>query len=65
MSQNKQATMAELYASTVKTVREGDIVKGRIVALTNKEAVVDIGFKSEGFVPIEEFRNKEDLEFNK
>lgn len=65
MSQNKQATMAELYASTVKTVREGDIVKGRIVALTNKEAVVDIGFKSEGFVPIEEFRNKEDLELNK
>ena len=61
MEDNKQSAMAEFYAGTVKRVQEGHIVKGRIVAITNKEAVVDIGFKSEGFIPLEEFRNKEEL----
>ncbi len=57
-----QTQMEELYASTLKDIREGEIVNGKVVALTKKEAVVDIGFKSEGFVPIEEFRNPEELE---
>jgi small subunit ribosomal protein S1 len=61
MSKDHQALMAEMYDSTLKNVREGEIVKGSIVAVTAKEAIVDIGFKSEGFVPVEEFRNKEDL----
>ncbi|MEW5895493.1 MAG: 30S ribosomal protein S1 [Candidatus Omnitrophota bacterium] len=56
-----QTEMEELYASTMRDIREGEIVTGKIVALTEKEAVVDIGFKSEGFVPIEEFRDKEML----
>jgi small subunit ribosomal protein S1 len=60
-----QAEMEELYASTMRDIREGEIVTGKIVALTAKEAVVDIGFKSEGFVPIEEFRDKEDLQIDK
>ena len=60
-----QAEMEELYASTMRDIREGEIVSGKIVALTEKEAVVDIGFKSEGFVPIEEFRDKEDLRIDR
>lgn len=60
-----QAEMEELYASTMRDIREGEIVIGKIVALTAKEAVVDIGFKSEGFVPIEEFRDKEDFQIDK
>ncbi len=62
MNENPQSAMALLYASTVKSVKEGHIVKGTVVALTAKEAVIDIGFKSEGFIPLEEFRNKEELE---
>jgi len=65
MNEDKRSMMEELYASTLKNVKEGEIVKGSIVALTENEAVVDIGFKSEGFVPIEEFRDKEDLQINK
>src|ERR1041385_3670645 len=53
--------MDELYASTLKDIKEGEIVKGTIVAVTNKEVVVDIGFKSEGFVSIEEFRSRDDV----
>jgi small subunit ribosomal protein S1 len=38
-------------------VKEGEIVKGTIVQLTKDYAVVDIGYKSEGQVPISEFIN--------
>ncbi len=64
MNQDKQTSMAEMYNHTFREITEGDIVKGRIVALSDKEAVVDIGFKSEGFVPVEEFRNLENLRLN-
>ncbi len=55
-------SMEELYNETFKDIKEGEIVKGRIVSFDNKEAVVDIGFKSEGFVPLEEFRNMDKIE---
>ncbi len=61
MVSDKHAAMLELYDSTLKDIKEGEIVKGTIVATNLKEAVVDIGFKSEGFVPIEEFRDKDEL----
>lgn len=62
MSENKQALMEEMYQNTFRDIKEGEIVKGTIVAFNEKEAVVDIGFKSEGFVSVEEFRNVENLE---
>lgn len=65
MSEDNHALMEEFYASTLKNVKEGEIVTGTIVAVSAKEAVVDIGFKSEGFVPAEEFRDKEDFEVGK
>ncbi len=61
MDQDKRTLMSEMYNSTLKDIKEGEIVKGLIVTITNKEVVVDIGFKSEGFVPIDEFRDREEL----
>ncbi|MDO8580366.1 MAG: 30S ribosomal protein S1 [Candidatus Omnitrophota bacterium] len=61
MDQQKQSVMTEMYNETFIDFKEGEIVKGKIVNYNAKEAVVDIGFKSEGFVPIEEFRNMEML----
>ncbi|MFP4472328.1 MAG: 30S ribosomal protein S1 [Candidatus Omnitrophota bacterium] len=60
-----QEEMADLYASTMKDIKEGEIVSGKIVALTSKEAVVDIGFKSEGFVVLDEFRDDSELEIGR
>lgn len=54
----------ELYNQSIKIIRDGEVVKGKITAITSKEALVDIGFKSEGVVPIAEF-NQEDLEVGK
>ncbi|MBF0486384.1 MAG: 30S ribosomal protein S1, partial [Candidatus Omnitrophica bacterium] len=57
MTETKKSIMEELYGSTLKTFAEGQIVPGTVVAKNNNEVIVDIGFKSEGFVPLEEFRN--------
>ena len=61
MSEEK-SVMEELYASTLRDIKEGEVSKGTIAAITAKEVIVDIGFKSEGFVPIEEFRNPSELQ---
>ena len=57
----KRSLMEELYGNTLKDIKEGEVVKGRVIGVTAKEAVVDIGFKSEGFVSREEFRDDDDL----
>ncbi|MBI4309338.1 MAG: 30S ribosomal protein S1 [Candidatus Omnitrophica bacterium] len=57
----EKSLMEELYASTLRDIKEGEVSKGTIAAITAKEVIVDIGFKSEGFVPIEEFRNPSEL----
>ncbi len=61
MTQDRQAVLEQMYHETFREIKEGEIVRGTVVAVNNKEAVVDIGFKSEGFVPIEEFRGDEKL----
>ena len=65
MNQDKRASMMEMYVSTLKDIRDGQIVKGSIVAISEQEVVVDIGFKSEGFVPIFEFLDKDSLTIGK
>jgi len=44
-----------LYDKSLKEIREGELVKGRIVAISDKEIAVDIGFKAEGTIPLDEF----------
>ncbi len=61
MPEDRKTLMAQLYHSTLKDIKEGEIVKGTIVSINPKEVVVDIGFKSEGFVAIEEFRDRDEL----
>ena len=51
--------MQRLYDETFKRVEEGGIVKGQVVAIEPNGVVVDVGYKSEGTVPLEEFSPKE------
>lgn len=44
-----------LYEKTLTTISQGEIVKGKILAISEKEVKVDIGFKSEGIIPTAEF----------
>lgn len=44
------------YYTSIKELKEGDIVKGRIISIKPKEVIVDVGYKSEGVIPREEFK---------
>ncbi len=46
-----------LYEKTLSAISEGEIVKGKVLSIGEKEVKVDIGFKSEGIIPISEFGN--------
>ncbi|MBP7217019.1 MAG: 30S ribosomal protein S1 [Candidatus Omnitrophica bacterium] len=61
---DEKLTMEELYNQSIKIVREGEIVTGKVVALTQKDALVDVGFKSEGIVSISEF-SPQDLQIGR
>lgn len=65
MATSNHSVMESLYNETFREVKEGEIVKGRIVAFNEKEAVVDIGFKSEGFISMEEFRSIDKMEIGR
>ena len=47
--------MIEMYESTLKSIKEGEIVMGTILDVTRDDVIVDVGFKSEGIIPIDEF----------
>ena len=57
--EQKNSIFAKLFEESTKQakLKEGEIVKGRVVRIGRDNVVVDIGFKSEGQIPIEEFRN--------
>jgi len=59
-----KSDMEQLYEQSIKIIREGQVVRGKIVSIKAKEVLVDVGFKSEGIVPIAEF-SKQDLEVGK
>jgi small subunit ribosomal protein S1 len=54
-SSEEFAELSKLYEKSLREIQEGELVKGRIVAITEKEIAVDIGFKAEGVIPIDEF----------
>jgi small subunit ribosomal protein S1 len=47
------------YEKSLEGIKEGDVVKGRILKITDKEVFVDVSFKSEGVIPLGEFKNVE------
>jgi small subunit ribosomal protein S1 len=47
--------MVAMYDSTIKDIKEGEIVRGRVLGVTMNYVIVDVGFKSEGIIPLVEF----------
>ena len=47
--------MLEMYEGTLKSIKEGEIVLGTILDVTRDDVIVDVGFKSEGIIPMDEF----------
>src|SRR6186713_2209604 len=55
MDPQEFANLLELYDTSFRNIAEGEVVKGTVVKVTPTEVIVDVGFKSEGIIPIEEF----------
>jgi small subunit ribosomal protein S1 len=57
----ERARYDELYERTLSTINEHEVVEGTVVQVGKKEVVVNIGYKSEGVIPVTEFRYNPDL----
>src|SRR3989441_436247 len=60
-SADEIAKMTELYEGTLSNIEEGEIVKSKVLRVTDTAVILDVGFKSEGAVPIDEFKDARSL----
>ncbi len=60
-SEEEIASFLKDYEATLTSVNENEIIKGKVTAITTGDVVLDINFKSDGIVPLSEFRDLDDL----
>jgi small subunit ribosomal protein S1 len=53
--------MLEMYEETLTNIEEGEIVKAKVLRITDNAVILDVGFKSEGSITKDEFKNPEQL----
>ncbi|MGA1841366.1 MAG: 30S ribosomal protein S1 [bacterium] len=53
--------MCSLYEETMVNIEEGEVVKGTIIKITENEVLIDVGYKSEGTIPLDEFKRHDDI----
>ena len=56
-TKEEQAKYDQVYEGTFKSVTDGELVNGLVVALTKTDVVINIGFKSDGLISFNEFRD--------
>ena len=57
VDQAPEESMADWFTRGVSDIQEGEVVRGHVVEVRDSEVLVDIGYKSEGTIAIEEFRH--------
>ncbi len=53
--------LTRTYDESLNTIKDKDVIEGTIIALNKREAVVNIGYKSDGIIPMSEFRYNPDI----
>jgi small subunit ribosomal protein S1 len=48
-----------LFEESLRTVKPGGVVKGRVVGVTSTHVLIDVGYKSEGQIPVQEFSDRQ------
>ena len=61
-SEDQYEEFMNLYEESISGIQEGQVVVGTVVTITANDVMVDIGFKSEGAVPLKEFTDPESIE---
>ncbi len=64
MKKDEEGRLIPDYDRTIKVFKEGDFISGTVVRIDNNEVLVDIGYKSEGIIPLRELSIKKDVNPN-
>ena len=51
----EHARLVALYEGSLKNIAEGEVIKGTVLKVSDSEVIVDVGYKSEGLIPLSEF----------
>ena len=60
-SSAERSKMEDLINETLTQLTEKEVVKGTVVGITDREVILNVGFKSDGLVQLSEFRDMPDL----
>ncbi|WP_332019269.1 30S ribosomal protein S1 [Kaistella sp.] len=60
-ARKEKSDLEEIYNGSLNNLQDNDVLVGKVVRLTDKEAIVDINFKSEGVISLNEFRYNQGL----
>lgn len=58
---DERAKYEAMYDATLSTIHENEVIDGTVVAMNKREVVINIGYKSEGIISLNEFRYNPDL----
>ena len=61
VTKEEKAELTAQYDNTLNKVKDKEVVMGTIISMNKREVVVNIGFKSDGIIPMSEFRYNPDL----
>ncbi len=56
-----QEELVNAYEQTLNTVNASEVIEGKVIAMNKREVVVNIGYKSDGIIPLNEFRYNPEL----
>lgn len=60
-TRKEQEEMLALYDEAMGSINENEVISGSVVGVNDREVIVNVGFKSDGIVPLSEFRDLEEV----
>src|ERR1041385_1979864 len=60
-SPEERSRLEDMYSNSLTSIAENQILEGTVVAISDKDVVVNIGFKSDGLIPFSEFRHMPEM----
>ena len=57
----ERAALTQSYEATLTSIKAHEVVQGTVIDISNRDVILTIGFKSDGLVPLNEFRDLPDL----
>ncbi|WP_430402528.1 30S ribosomal protein S1 [Fluviicola sp.] len=57
----QRSELSDVYEKTLTSINEKEVIEGTVIAVTKKEVIINVGYKSEGVVPASEFRYNAEL----